>query len=52
MTKQEFIDLIGEDPVDMFGPNCEELRDNFSADYPLGGLIEPYDIMRELDLTT
>ena len=33
------------------GELLEELFDNFSNEYPLGGVIEPYDIEREKDLT-
>lgn len=30
--------------------NCKEERDNYSPDYPLGGMAEPYDIEMEKEL--
>lgn len=30
---------------------AEELKQEYSEDYPLGGMIEPYDIEREKELT-
>lgn len=35
----------------MAEPIEDEEQDEPSADYPLGGLIEPYDIAREKELT-
>jgi hypothetical protein len=76
-TKQEFKDLTGEDPNDVFGSDWEnELEDleldpddikkhkeeedeligdedeinEPSEDYPIGGMVEPYDIEKEKKL--
>jgi len=32
MTRQEYIDLFGEDPKDMFGPDWENTLAEFTSD--------------------